>query len=142
MFSKSNLLATLAAGIFNFIGGYLIWGIATTDFFAQHAGSATGVMKDPVDLVFIAIGCFIQAFIMSTIYGKWARGIHSAKEGFEFGALIGVFTGFGVGLIMYGSSNFSDLTGVLVEGMIEIVYYGIIGMIIALVYKATSKKTA
>lgn len=140
MFSKSNLLATLAAGILNFIGGYLIWGIVTTDFFAQHAGSATGVMKDPIDLVHIAIGCFIQAFIMSTIYSKWARGIHSAKEGFEFGALIGVFTGFGIGLIMYGTSNFMDLTGVLVEGLIEIVYYGIIGVVIALIYKSTSKK--
>ncbi len=142
MFSKSNLLATLAAGILNFIGGYLVWGIATADFFAQHAGSATGVMKDPIDLVHIAIGCFIQAFIMSTIYSKWARGIHSAKEGFEFGALVGVFTGFGIGLIMYGTANFMDLTGVLTEGLIEIVYYGVIGIIIALVYKATSKKTA
>jgi len=142
MFSKSNLLATLAAGIFNFLGGYLIWGIATTDFFAQHAGSATGVMKDPVDMVHIALGCFIQAFFMSAIYSKWARGIHSAKEGFQFGAMVGAFTGFGIGLIMYGTSNFSDLTGILVEGLIEVVYYGVIGVIIALVYKATSKKEA
>ena len=142
MFSKSNFLATLAAGLFNFFGGYLLWGIATVDFFFQHEGIATDVMKENPDMVFLALGCFVQAFFMSTIYSKWARGIHSAKEGFEFGALVGAFTGFGIGLLMYGVANLSDLTGVLAEGVLEIIFTGIAGVIIALVYKSTSKKTA
>jgi len=142
MFSKSNLLATLAAGLFNFFGGYLVWGIATADFFDQHAGSATGVMKDEPNMIYLALGCFVQAFFMSTIYSKWARGVHSAKEGFEFGALVGAFTGFGIGLLMYGVGNLSDLTGVLAEGVLEVIFTGIVGVIIALVYKATSKKEA
>jgi hypothetical protein len=32
MFSKSNLLATLVAGIFNFIRGYIVW-VVTSVFF-------------------------------------------------------------------------------------------------------------
>ena len=141
MFSKSNLLATLATAIFLFFGGYLVWMVLTADYFAAHAGSATGVWKDPVDLVFIALGCLVQAFFLSTIYSKWARGIHSVKEGLEFGALVGAFTGFGIGLLWYGSSNLSaDLTSVLVEGVIEVIFYGIAGVIIAVVYKATASK--
>ncbi len=139
MFSKSNLLATLASGIFLFFGGYLIWGILTVDFFAEHAGSATGVMKDPGDLVYIVIGSLLQAFFMSTIYSKWARGVHSAKEGLEVGALVGAFIGLGLGVLWYGIANMSDLTGVFAEAVLDIIFMGIAGVIIAVVYKATSK---
>ena len=142
MFSKSNLLATFVGGIFHFIGGYLVWGILTSDFFAQHTGSATDVMKDPMDMVFIAIGSLLQAFFISTIYGKWSRGTHSAKGGFEFGALIGAFVGFGIGLLNYGVMNISDLTGHLADAVISIIFFGLMGVIIAVVYKATSKKEA
>ncbi|PCH49466.1 MAG: hypothetical protein COB01_11430 [Lutibacter sp.] len=138
MFSKSNLLATLVGSIFLFLGGYLIWGVLTVDFFAQHAGSATGVQKEP-DLLFVAIGCLIEAFFLSTIYGKWASGNHSAKEGFIFGALIGAFFGFGEGLIWYGTTNLSDFTGVLASGILNTIFVGIAGVIIAMVYKSTTK---
>jgi len=138
MFSKSNLVATLVGSIFLFLGGYLIWGVLTVDFFAQHAGSATGVNKEP-DLLFVAIGCLIEAFFLSTIYGKWAQGIHSAKEGFEFGALVGAFFGFGEGLIWYGTTNLSDLTGVLVSGFLNMIFVGLAGIIVALIYKSTTK---
>ena len=139
MFSKSNLLATLATGIFLFLGGYLIWGVLTVDFFSQHAGSATGVMKEPIDMVHVALGNLFQAFFLSTIYSKWARGVHSAKGGFEFGALVGAFMGIGIGLLWFGVANLSDLTGVAVEAILDIVFMGIAGVVIALVYKATSK---
>lgn len=140
MFSKSNLLATLASGIFLFFGGYLVWMVLTADYFAAHAGSATGVWKDPSDMLYIVLGCLIQAFFLSAIYSKWASGVHSVKSGFEFGALVGAFTGFGMGLLWYATSNLSaDIISVLVEGVIEVIFYGITGAIIALVYKATSK---
>ncbi|MDP3313400.1 hypothetical protein [Lutibacter sp.] len=140
MFTKSNLLATLATGIFLFFGGYLIWGVLTVDFFAQHAGSATGVMKDPMNLTYIALGCFVEAFFLSTIYSKWARDTHSAKQGFELGAMVGAFIGLGMGLLWYGTTNFSDLTGVFAEAILDIIFIGIAGVIIALVYKSTTSK--
>ena len=138
MFSKSNLIATAVTGIFLFLGGYLIWGILTVDFFAQHAGSATGVNKEP-DLLFVAIGCLIEAFFLSTIYGKWARGIHSAKEGFELGALVGAFVGFGEGLIWFGTTNLSDLTGFLASGFLNTIFVGLAGALVAVIYKSTTK---
>ena len=139
MFSKSNLLATLVGGLFLFLGGYLIWGVLTVDFFAQHAGSATGVHKESPEMVYLAIGCLLEAFFMSSIYGKWARGIHSAKEGFEFGALIGALIGFGEMLIWYATSNLSDITGTLAGGVLNVIFMGITGAIIAVVYKTSSK---
>lgn len=89
---------------------------------------------------FIALGNLIAAFALSSLYGKWARGVHSAKEGFQFGVWIGIFVGLGMGLLQYGVMDMMDMTGYIVEAVIDILYYGIIGAIIALVYKATTVK--
>ncbi len=137
MFSKSNVLATLAAAIAMFLLGYLIWGVITVDLFEQYV--VGDVMKDPPDFVFILLGNLFQAFAMSTLYGKWARGNHSAKQGAELGIWFGIFVGLGVWFVQYATTNFMDLTGYLIEAALEIVYYALIGIVIALVYKATSK---
>ena len=139
MFTKSNLLATLAGFVVMFLLGYAIWGFATVDFFEEH--TLNNVMKDPPDMLFIALGNLIGVFALSSLYGKWARGVHSAKEGFQFGAWIGVFTGIGMGLLWYATMELWDITGHTVEAVIDIIFYGIIGAVIALVYKATDKKT-
>ena len=139
MFSKSNLLASLAGGLIMFFGGYLVWGILMADFFASHAGSATGVSKDTPDFVFLAIACLLEAFFMTAIYSKWSGGVHSGSAGFKFGALVGALIGFGEMFIQYATSNLSDLTGSLAGGVLNVIFMGIVGAIIALVYKATSK---
>ncbi len=138
MFTKQNVLATLASFAVMFLLGYAIWGFATVDFFNEH--SLNNVMKDPGDMLFIALGVLIQAFAMSSLYGKWARGVHSPKEGFQFGVWLGLFVGLGIGLLQYGVMELMDLTGYLVETVLDIIYYGIGGIVIAVVYKATGKK--
>jgi hypothetical protein len=138
MFSKSNLISSLIGGIFIFAGGYLVWGMLMADFFEAHAGSATGVSKDP-DMLFLAIGCFLQAFFFTAIYGKWSQGVHTAGNGFRLGALVGAFMGFGEFFVWYATSNLHDLTGTLTNGVINVLFMGIAGAIIATVYKAMSK---
>jgi hypothetical protein len=138
MFTKQNLLATVVATVTMFVLGYLIWGVATVGFFEGH--TITDVMKDPPDFPILILSNLIAAFALSTVYGKWARGYHSAGGGFEFGFWIGIFMGLGVGLLWYSTSNLMDMTGHLVEAVLDIVYYGIVGMVIALMYKATAPK--
>lgn len=139
MFSKSNLLATLAATITMFLLGWLIWGFATEDFFAAH--TINDLMKDEPDIVLIFVSNLIGAFILSSIYSKWARGHHSIGEGAEFGVAVGAFTGISMGLMWYATSEWMDFTGYLAEAVIEIIYYGIVGIVIASVYKATTVKS-
>ncbi|RUA13066.1 MAG: hypothetical protein DSY83_12395 [Flavobacteriia bacterium] len=138
MFSKSNLLATLVGTIVMFFLGYLIWGIATADFFEGH--STINVMKEVPDMGMIALSNLIAVFALSTLYGKWARGHHSMGQGFQFGAWIGIFTGLGLGLLNYGTTELMDLTGYMAEAVLEIVFYGILGAVIALVYQKTASK--
>ena len=138
MFSKSNLLATLVGGVVMFFLGYLIWGMATADFFEEH--SVVNVMKEVPNLGLIALGNIVGAFVLSSLYRKWARGHHSMGEGFQFGAWIGVYVGIAMGLIWYATANWMDLTGHIAEAIIDIIYYGIIGAVIALVYQKTAAK--
>ena len=140
MFSKSNLLATLAATITMFLLGWLIWGFATEDFFAAH--TINDLMKDEPDIVLIFISNLIGAFVLSSIYRKWSRGHHSVGEGGEFGVAIGAFTGISMGLMWYATSEWMDFTGYLAEAVIEIIYYGVVGIVIALVYNATTAKAS
>lgn len=58
----------------------------------------------------------------------------STKNGFEFGAWIGIFIGLGLGLLWFSTSELMDTTGTLVEAIIDIIFYGIIGGIIGLTY--------
>ncbi|SFB66729.1 hypothetical protein SAMN04487891_101157 [Flagellimonas taeanensis] len=138
MFSKSNLLATLVGAVVMFFLGYLVWGIATVDFFEKH--SSINAMKEVPDMGMIALSNLIAVFALSTLYGKWARGHHSLSQGFQFGVWIGVFTGLGLGLLNYGTTELMDLTGYMAEAVLEIVFYGILGAIIAFVYQKTASK--
>ncbi|MFD2099789.1 hypothetical protein [Flagellimonas iocasae] len=138
MFSKTNLLATLVSAIVMFFLGYLIWGLATVNFFTEH--TIVNSMKEVPDLGLIALANLIGTFIMSTLYSKWARGHHSLGQGFEFGALIGAFVGLSMGLLWYATANMMDLTAHVVEAILDIAFYGIIGICVALVYQKMAKK--
>ncbi len=140
MFSKQNLLATLAGFLVMFFLGYAIWGYATADFFEGH--TINSFMKDPVDMVFVALSNLLGVFALSTIYGKWSHGNYGANSGFGYGIWIGIFVGLGINLLTYATTEMLDLTGHLVEAVIDIIFYGVVGAAIGLVYKATASKPA
>lgn len=135
MFSKANLIATVAVFLVSFFGGYLYYEVLAASFYEGHVSSAaTAVMRAENMPEFIALGVLIQAFVMSTIYSNWSSGTHSSKRGFTFGAWIGVLIGFGVWVLNYGVMDMMDTTGLLVDGIWNIVFYGIMGLVIATVY--------
>ncbi len=138
MFSKQHLLATLVATVTMFFLGYLIWGVATVDYFEGH--SINNVMKDPPLFQWIIAAHLVASFALCVIYGKWARGYHSMGGGFQFGIWVGIFAGLGVGLVWYATTEMMDLQGHLVSALLDIIYYGIVGMVIGLMFKATQPK--
>ncbi len=142
MLTKQNLLATLAGTVGMFLLGYLIWGMAMVGFFESH--TLVDVMKpdEEMNLGLIFLGNLAAAFGMATLYGKWSGGSHGFAGGFTFGAWVGVIIGIGMGLVWMGTSNFMDATGHVAEAVIDIFYYGVIGGVIALVYKATAPSQA
>jgi hypothetical protein len=137
MFSKANLISTLVTTVWGALGGFLLWGLIADPYFKDHQGTATGVMKEEPDMMVVVLGSLIAGFIFSTIYSKWARGSHSLTHGAQFGFWIGLLIGFGDRLIEYGVANVLDLNGTIVNGIVYVVFFIIMGILASLVYGKT-----
>ena len=141
MLSKSRILSTLGGFIFIFLGPWMFYTFIANSFFEnQKTAVGKNLMRpdDQMDMILLTLGCLILAYAFSTLYSKWARGAHNFGQGFEFGAWLGVFTGLGDGLIMYATSNMMSLTGHIADGIWWIVWLGITGGVVSLIYRKTS----
>ena len=140
MFSKSNLLATIAGFVTLMLLGFIFYTSIAEQFFIDHTVTA-GLQKMDGDMVmpYLMIGSFLISLMMSTIYGKWSKGHYNIKGGITFGVYIGILFGFGMGLIQFSTMNIMDLQGHLGDAVWSIFYYGIAGIVISKVYKMASK---
>jgi hypothetical protein len=131
MFTKSHLLGTLGGFVVLFLGGWLFYDILAADFYAAHTSEAAKALLrgDNTNLLLVALGSLVQACVMASLYGQLA----DKGNGLKFGAFFGLFVGFGMGLLSYGLMDYMDMTGALVDFVWSIVFYAIIGWVIAFV---------
>lgn len=131
MFTKSHLLGTLGGFIVLFLGGWLYYDMLAKGFYDAHTSqAATAIMRgENANILYVALGCLVQACVMATLYGKLAE----KGNGLKFGAYFGLFVGFGLGLLNYGIMDFMDMTGALVDFVWSIVFYAVIGWVIAMI---------
>lgn len=134
MFKKTNLVSTIVTTIWGFMGGYLLWGILADPFLNSHLGTAAGVPKEMPEWGLLALGCLIQAFAFSSIFKQWGPAHYTTSDGVKYGILTGILVGFGNELINHSTTNVFDLTGALVNGMIYILFYAVMGFLAGLVY--------
>jgi hypothetical protein len=133
MFSKSNLISTVVTALWGFFGGWLIWGIIGDSILKEHISTAN-LMKEMPDMPLLALGCLIVGFAFSTIYSKWANGTHSVTIGATFGIWLGILIGLGDGLIDNATANIIDLPGTLIDAVLHIIHFIILGILASLVY--------
>ncbi len=133
MFSKTNLISTLVAAIWGFLGGWILWGIIGDPMLKDHFVTS-GLMKEMPDMAILAIGCLIAGFAFSNLYSKWARGAHGVSHGAQFGIWIGVLIGLGSGLIDNATANILDLSGSIMNAVIYTVHFVIMGILVSLIY--------
>jgi len=134
MFSKTNLISTLATALWAYFGGYLVWVIIATPLMEGHEGTATGVWKEVPDHLHLILGCIIFAFAYSTLYSKWSNGSHGLSNGAQFGVLFSIMLGLGEGLINLAVSNTTDLMGTIIGFVLSIVFYVVMGVLASLIY--------
>ena len=139
MFTKSNLLGTLVGAVAIYILVWIYMLPIFWPFWDKHHNNIEGLHKEPPETLWIIISIIILSFILSTIYGKFKKENHNFMGGFVVAGWVAAFYSVGISLGHYGYMNHYDLTGILVDAVVGIVMYGIVGGLIALVYKATSK---
>ncbi len=132
MNTKRFMVGTLVGGLTMWGVGYLIWDLAFTNFFADNAGSATGVARDSQVVWAVALGTFSLAALVTLAVGS-KGGSATIGTGFKIGATVGFLVWFGVDFILYGVQNVSNLTATIVDPLLELVHTGIGGAVIAAV---------
>lgn len=134
MFSKANLTSTIVNTIWGVGGGFLLWGILADPYLQDHVVTS-GLMKDPPDMVYLVVGCLIQAFGFSTIYGKYGAGSYGGGNGISLGVITAIMVGLGEGLIDFATANILNLHGTLVNFVVYLIFFGIMGLLAGLIYK-------
>ncbi|AUP80184.1 hypothetical protein [Flavivirga eckloniae] len=134
MFSKTNLISTIITTLWGFLGGWLLWGVIGDPLLKNHV-ITNGLMKDMPNMAVLAIGCLVLGFAFSVLYSKWARGTHGVSHGAQFGIWVGILIGLGNGLIDQSTSNLLDLSGTIINAIIYIVHFIIMGILASLTYR-------
>ena len=123
---KSTLINGIVGAVVLYLLNWVFYGMSgVMDGYATEAGAAAGRADADMLHVHLALGHVVMGIALATIYSKWARGTHSFMHGFELGAWVGIFTGVGMSLIWYATSNFMTSTGHIIDGIWAIVSYGI-----------------
>jgi hypothetical protein len=135
MFSKPNIISTLIATIWAYMGGYLLWDVIGGPLLKDHKGSAMNVEKFEPDMLLMLAACAITAFAFSTIYGKVTSKKHSVGSGISYGFLISLF-GISYAMINYSMTNLMDASGALYDSVLNVIYYLIMGAIVGIVYRS------
>ncbi len=128
---KRLATGTVVGGVLMFAIGYLFWTVLFAGFFEAHGGSATGMDREAPIWWAAVVGTFLLAALLTHAL-DWS-GASSMAEGFKTGAIVGLLLWGGVDFIFYGYFNFSDLIGTLADPALEIVRFGITGVVITAV---------
>lgn len=125
MLSKATLTGTIVGFIFLFFSGWIFYESLATDFFSQHyVNMPSGISAE---MNFIILGIMVESYLLSLLYGNWAKGNYNLQSGFKFGALLGLFVGLGINMVMLGTMELLDIQGTLVDAVWNLVYFGVAG---------------
>lgn len=128
MNTKKFFLGTLGGGVAYFILGYLIYVVILGSYFESHS-SATSLVKDPPDFLFLIIGNLAYGALLAYIFEKWAT-ISTAQTGLQAGAVIGLLVGLTWDLITYATMDGLDITATLLDVVVMVVVSALVGAVV------------
>lgn len=124
--SKKFLLASLAAFVANFLGGWLIYGLLLKDMMAANTPDAVKpLMIDPPNMMYLALGQIILSVMITWIIDR--TGSHSVVKGIRTAITVNVLISLGFGFMwtsmmnMYinpGKGMLIDLVATIIMGIL------------------------
>lgn len=135
------IYASLATGIASFFLGWLVFGIALDGYFKAHTLTHAGLMKDPPNMIALAIANLAWGFTLAWLL--WKMGATSASAGLVPGAIIGLL--FALAFDMYMASFMMLYSGrmviavdILVNAAMGAVLGGVAGAVLGMGSKTAS----
>jgi len=126
MFNTKTIVAGVIGGIVYFLLGWVFYGMLLMDFFNENAGTATNVMRGDDEMIWwsLILGNIVWGYFIAYVFHHWAQ-ISTWHGGAKGGALIGVLTSMGMGMIWYATSNI----GTEISGFVDVVVGGLMSAI-------------
>ena len=132
MDAKRGLTGTIVGAVVIYGVGYLIFNVLAANYYAAHAGSATGVNRTPQLIWAVALGSVTYAALIT-----WAMmrrpGSTSIGQGAMIGAIVGFLAWGTADVTLYGITNINSLTIALLDPCLEAIHAGLAGAAIAAV---------
>lgn len=132
MNTQKYMISSLAAAVWIFLYGFLIYAVLLTDYLAGIATAGLLLPEASQSIMWIGIGCLIQGFGLGLLYTKG----HEAKgmmEGVRFGLYVGIVI-IGIYVLFSGVST-QTLRASITYGIIDTVMYMGAGVVFAMLYK-------
>ena len=124
------LVASVAGAVVLFVGGYVLYELVLGGFFAANAGTATGVIKESPDFLWIAVGQLASGGVLATALG-W-KGATDVAGGAQAGAKLGALIAVAVGFVTLGAMNTSTLASTVVDVVVTGVLWGAAGAVVGM----------
>ena len=138
--TTKTILATIAGAVFNFLGGWVVFGMLLSGFYQANALSYPGLSKGHMpDLVFIFISGIFSAYLVTYVVRKAGQGF-SFPTGFKHGLAVYFCMAAWANLAIYSFYNLNSMTLVITDTFVQGIFGGINGGIIALVLGSGKKE--
>ena len=132
MNTQKYLISSVAAAVFMFFYGFVVYAILLADYVASIAVPGTMVPEGEENIMMIAIGTLIQALALGLLYTKGHEG-KGAMEGVRFGLFIGIFI-TGIYVLMTGIGPYILMDQFTFAAIDTVMYMGA-GVVFAMLYK-------
>ena len=132
MNGKQLAIETLAGAATLSVAGYVVFGVVLPDFYVDFmaAGSAHGVARQPMLWWAIATGMLSYGLLIALAVESRSDSI-SMTKGMMIGAVVSFLAWFAADFILYGISNVGNLSGILIDPLLEAVPGALAGGVVA-----------
>ena len=138
--TTKTILATLAGAVFNFLGGWVVFGILLMDFYTSNTATYEGLIKGEMpDLVMIFIAGIFSAYLIVYMLKRIGKE-NTFATGFKHGLVVYFCLAAATDLSLYAFYNLMNMTATITDILVQAVFGGVNGGIIALVLGSGKKE--
>jgi len=134
---KKLIVGGITGGILFYLLGWLVYGNLLTDFMKANPGTATGVDRTEMDMMYLAIGNLLTGFLFAYIFVK--ANIGTLANGLITGGIVGLLMSASIDSIIYATTNIESKKMMLADIIAFTVISAITGAIVGMVMGKLNK---
>ena len=137
MDTKKLVIGGITGGLLFFLLGWLIYGNLLANFMNTHPGTAIGVNREQMEMLYLVTGNLLAGFLMAFIFVR--ANVNSLSDGLVTAAIVGFLMTASYDAVVYATTNISSKKMMLADVIASTVLSAIIGAIVGLLMGKLNK---